>query len=233
MAIQGVLFDLGNTLVSYYQAKDFNPILRKIIKQCCRSLADTGICFDEQSVFEKAKELNKERPDLAVYPLADRLQLLFGQEMVLSTQQINDLIDEFMKPIFSAAKVDTAAVPLLQALRRMGIKTGILSNTPWGCPSELWYSELKRHDLADNIDLALFCVDVGWRKPAKIIFNTALQKLGLAAQDTIYVGDDPCWDIEGARNAGLTPVLLTRDKVPLNIEVATIKSLEEVLLLVN
>jgi len=233
MAIHGVLFDLGNTLVSYYQAEDFHPLLRNIINQCCRSLADTGITFDEESLFNKAKELNQERQDLAVYPLADRLQALFGGETVLSSGLISDLINVFMQPIFNEAKVDPAAVPLLQALRRKGIKTGILSNTPWGCPSELWLSELKRHNLADNIDLALFCVDVGWRKPATIIFKTALQKLGLEAQDTIYVGDDPCWDIEGARNSGLNPVLLARDKAPSNIEAVTIRSLEEVLLLVN
>ena len=233
MAIKGVLFDLGNTLVSYYQADDFYPILRKSIRQCCRMLADTGITFNEDILFAKAMDLNYERDDLAVYPLLDRLQVLFGQEIDLSPRQISGLMDAFMQPIFNKAQADPAAVPLLQELRQRGIKTGILSNTPWGCPAKLWHSELKRHNLADNIDLALFCVDVGWRKPAPPIFAAALRKLGLAAQDTIYVGDDPVWDVEGAGNAGLCPVLLVRDNVPVNNEVVTVSSLDEVLSLIK
>ena len=233
MAVHGVLFDLGNTLVSYYQAEDFHPILKKCIRRCCQSLAGTGVIFDEDVLFARAKRLNREREDLSVYPLAERLQVLFGREINLNRQQIGSLVDTFMGPIFSVARIDDAAIPLLQALRGRGIKTGILSNTPWGSPSRLWRAELRRHHLADNIDLALFCVDVGWRKPAPQLFNTALERLGLESQHTIYVGDDPRWDIAGARNAGLTPLLLAKEAPDPNQDAVTVRSLDAILPLVT
>ena len=34
MPIRAVLFDLGNTLVSYYQPPDFMPILRRSLQAC-------------------------------------------------------------------------------------------------------------------------------------------------------------------------------------------------------
>lgn len=162
MVIHGILFDLGNSLVSYYQ-----------------------------------------------------------------------LIEAFMGPIFDVARLDAETIPLLRALRDQGIKTGILSNTSWGCPSALWYAELDSHGLSENIDLALFCVGVGWRKPKPAIFETALKKLGLKPQHTLFVGDDPRWDVEGAMNAGLRPVLLDKGIGDADMDVLSVKSLQEILSLID
>jgi FMN phosphatase YigB (HAD superfamily) len=40
------------------------------------------------------------------------------------------------------------------------------------------------------------------------LFEHALATLGVAAERTLFVGDDPEWDIAGAQRAGLAPVLL-------------------------
>jgi hypothetical protein len=36
--MRAVLFDLGNTLVSYYAAPDFGPILRRALRACIEVL---------------------------------------------------------------------------------------------------------------------------------------------------------------------------------------------------
>jgi FMN phosphatase YigB (HAD superfamily) len=52
---------------------------------------------------------------------------------------------------------------------------------------------------------------VGYQKPHPAIFLHALELLGAAPQDAIHVGDDPVADVDGARRAGIEPVLIVRD----------------------
>jgi putative hydrolase of the HAD superfamily len=83
-----------------------------------------------------------------------------------------------------------------------------VSNTPWGSPADAWRAELTRHGLLDRVDAAVFCMDVGWRKPHRAPFDRALSLLEVAPADALFVGDDHRWDVVGAQNAGLRPVLL-------------------------
>jgi HAD superfamily hydrolase (TIGR01509 family) len=140
--------------------------------------------------------------------LADRLRELFGEYESLDEASALALGTAFLKPIFAMARLDPQAVPLLEALRGRGIKTAIVSNTPWGSPAYAWRAELERHGLLDTVDATVFCMDVGWRKPHRAPFDRALSLLDVAPADALFVGDDHRWDIVGAQNAGLRPVLL-------------------------
>jgi FMN phosphatase YigB (HAD superfamily) len=74
---KAVLFDLGNTLVSYYAAAEFAPILRACLRGC-RAGLERASALDEDELFQRALTLNVERADQAVWPLAERLQILFA-----------------------------------------------------------------------------------------------------------------------------------------------------------
>ena len=71
-----------------------------------------------------------------------------------------------------------------------------------------WHEELRRHGLRDKVDAVVFCVDVGWRKPHRAPFDRALELLGIQADQVVFVGDHPEWDVLGARKVGLRPMLL-------------------------
>jgi HAD superfamily hydrolase (TIGR01549 family) len=143
-----------------------------------------------------------------VWPLEERLQMLFGPYASLDTGVTERLAQAFLEPIFSTAQVRHDALPVLLGLERRGVKTGIVSNTPWGSPGRIWRSELARHELLAAVDAVVFCQDVGWRKPHPTPFRRALEMIGVAAKDAAFVGDDPVWDVEGAESAGLLPILL-------------------------
>jgi len=81
---------------------------------------------------------------------------------------------------------------------------------PLGFTVELWRRELQCLGLAQYFDAQVFCRDVGWRKPAKTIFESAIKALGTQPGECLFVGDDPRWDIVGARSAGMEAVLLDR-----------------------
>jgi HAD superfamily hydrolase (TIGR01509 family) len=205
---RAVLFDLGNTLVSYYTTSDFLPVLRQSVLECMRILPPQWH-LDEDRLLQKAQALNVERSDHAVWPLAERLAVLFGCEIFPSALQ-ERLTAAFLNPIFATAVPDPAALSVLAALRAARVSTAIVSNTPWGSPAAPWRAELARHHLLTAVDAVVFCADVGHRKPHHAPFERALTLLGLHAADAIFVGDDPCWDVAGAQQVGMQPLLLTR-----------------------
>jgi putative hydrolase of the HAD superfamily len=208
VAIRAILFDLGNTLVGYYTSSEFPLVLRRCLRECASALGRRENPARDEDLFERALLLNREQADYAVRPLAARLQELFGAYESLDEASAQALGAAFLKPIFAMARPDPQAVPLLEALRARGIKTAIVSNTPWGSPADAWRAELARHGLLDKVDATVFCMEVGWRKPHRAPFDRALSLLEVAPADALFIGDDHRWDIVGAQNAGLRPVLL-------------------------
>lgn len=208
MAIRAVLFDLGNTLVCYYQSTEFPVVLKRCLQECVKELGLAEDADRDKELFERGLLLNREQPDFAVRPLAERLKELFGMYGALDGASTEGLVSAFLKPIFATARLDPQAVPVLEVLRGAGIKTASVANTPWGSPADAWRGELTRHGLLDKVDATVFCMDVGWRKPHRAPFDRALSLLDVAPAETLFVGDDHRWDVLGAQSAGLLPVLL-------------------------
>jgi HAD superfamily hydrolase (TIGR01509 family) len=203
VAIRAILFDLGNTLVGYYTSNEFPTVLRRCLHECASVLGQTP----DSDLFERALLLNRERRDYAVQPLAARLGTLFGTHAhdEVSGQTLEAA---FLRPIFATAQLNPQAIPVLETLRGLGIKTAIVSNTPWGSPAGAWRQELTRHGLLGIVDATVFCTDVGWRKPHRAPFDRALALLDVTPAEALFVGDDHRWDVVGARNAGIRPVLI-------------------------
>jgi putative hydrolase of the HAD superfamily len=61
--------------------------------------------------------------------------------------------------------------------------------------------------LGGSFEFVIDSHDVGIEKPSPRIFELACERLGLAPARCAYVGDVMAFDIEGARAAGLVPVL--------------------------
>ena len=233
MAIRAILFDLGNTLVSYYTSGEFPLVLRRCLWECVWALGQTEDHARDEDLFERALLLNREQPDFEVRPLAARLQELFGADESIDEASAEALGTAFLKPIFAMARLDPQAIPLLKALRGRGIKTAIVSNTPWGSPAGPWRAELTRHGLLDKVDATVFCMDVGWRKPHRAPFDRALSLLEVAPADALFVGDDHRWDVVGAQNAGLRPVLLESVVPKPERECLTITNLADIIALLT
>ena len=206
MPTRAVLFDLGNTLVSYYRAPEFPTILRQCLMACLEELGLAGAALDGD-LHTRALALNRETPEHTVWPLGERLAVLFP-DRATDPPTLARLSRAFLEPIFATARLDPEALPLLAALRASGIRTAIVSNTPWGSQAQAWRAELSRHGLLAAVDATVFCVDAGHRKPHPAPIERALGALGVSPKDAIFVGDDVRWDVAGARAAGVRPVLI-------------------------
>jgi putative hydrolase of the HAD superfamily len=228
VAPRAVLFDLGNTLVGYYRSAEFPDVLHRCLQECADVLGLPADSARGRETFNRALLLNEEQPNCAVRPLAERLKFLFGADVPSAT-----LVAAFLKPIFRTARLDPHAVHVLETLRSAGIKTAIVSNTPWGSPSGAWREELGRHGLLNAVDATVFCMDVGWRKPHRAPFERALSLLGVHPAEALFVGDDPRWDVMGAQGAGVRPVLLAPTWTDGIADHLTIRDLRDIIGLVQ
>ena len=74
---------------------------------------------------------------------------------------------------------------------------------------------------------------VATAKPHPDIFRYALDRAGLRADEVLYVGDSYVADVLGARSVGIAPVLIDREGKAPNVDCAVVRSLGEVLELVD
>ena len=98
---------------------------------------------------------------------------------------------------------------VLRRLHARGLTIGLISNT------QRCLSSFESHFALDG----LFSVMVssaahGYMKPHPSIFQTALQQAGVAAEESMMVGDSLKHDVLGARSLGMRAILLSRNGIP-------------------
>jgi putative hydrolase of the HAD superfamily len=72
--------------------------------------------------------------------------------------------------------------------------------------------ELHKVGLLGYFDPLVISGDYGYRKPDRRLFQLALDGMGVAAENALYVGNDMHRDIYGAQQAGLTTVMFDSDQ---------------------
>jgi REG-2-like HAD superfamily hydrolase len=124
----------------------------------------------------------------------------------------DDLPESFFRAIDAAFHRRAAwhifpeVVPALDVMRAAGLRLGVVSNWGWTAPELLHLLELASH-----FEVLSISARVGYQKPHPAIFRHALELLDVAPEEAIHVGDDPRADVDGARRAGVEPVLIVRE----------------------
>ena len=72
--------------------------------------------------------------------------------------------------------------------------------------------ELHKVGLLDYFELIVVSGDHGYRKPDRRLFQFALDGMGVAAENALYVGNDMHRDIFGAQEVGMTTVKFESDQ---------------------
>ena len=78
-----------------------------------------------------------------------------------------------------------------------------------GTPSVQW-AKIRGSGLEKYFGQIIISGDLNTRKPDPVIFNTALDKLGIAPDETIMIGDNLKSDIKGAAGAGIKSMWINR-----------------------
>jgi len=94
---------------------------------------------------------------------------------------------------------------VLEHLKNLGLKLGIISNFDTRI-----YSVLDSLGIRHFFDAITLSSEVGFSKPDRRLFESAVRALGVRAPSVLMVGDNPDDDVEPAMQAGLAAVLLDR-----------------------
>lgn len=139
-----------------------------------------------------------------------------GQDDV--AMAVRDIVRDLRKePRVSLPALFDDALPAIKALKDRGILLGVISNAS---------RELSHH--CQEVDVVLTSQEAGARKPEPLIFLTALGKANVPAAEAIFVGDQYKADVQGARSAGMSAVLLDRfDLYPQITDCPRIRNLTE------
>ncbi len=88
--------------------------------------------------------------------------------------------------------------------------------------------KLNTINIYDLLDFSLVSSEYIVKKPDKQIFEYTAKQLGLNTNECVYVGDNYNIDVLGSRNAGMTPIYVSR-KNEIHNDVTTIKQISELL----
>jgi 5'-nucleotidase len=157
----------------------------------------------------------------ATYGFANTLRAL-GLAPALAEPMLNtwrELVLEEAVPFKDTYQV-------LSAVRKQ-YTTGILTNGF----TVLQRQKINKYRLAEYVDFTLVSEEVGYHKPDARVFLEALKMAGnTPPAETLYVGDNPITDIQGAISAGLTPVFINiRNKAEVPDNVLQISRLSDLL----
>jgi HAD superfamily hydrolase (TIGR01509 family) len=104
-----------------------------------------------------------------------------------------------------AHEVLSSAQALLDSLRSLGLKTGIVANS-WPDPARVLRADAERFGLADRVDVMVFSEEVGARKPDPELYRYCCRHLGVEPSEVMHVGDDLENDVQAAAAVGITTV---------------------------
>lgn len=158
-----------------------------------------------------------------------RLSALVIQNLNVATnaievERLSDLLRDRHNEISSGIPLELYpdAEPVLTQLLASGFTLALVSNAPPDTSAtvdELGLSRYFRHVVISGV--------VGFSKPNPEIFRIALAKASSKPQETVHIGDVYASDVVGARNAGISPILLDRDGTARAADCEKITTLEE------
>jgi putative hydrolase of the HAD superfamily len=195
---RAILFDALGTLLDFEPP---GPHLRAALRE--RTGTDVGEQGAEDAIRREIAyyraHLHEGRDPESLLGL--RIRCAEAMELPFATPVV---LDALLASLRFHAYEDSA--PALRALRAAGIRTVVVSNWDWSL-----HERLHETGLAELVDGALASAEVGSAKPDGLIFAAALELAGARPEETWHVGDTPEADVEGARAAGIRPLLIARD----------------------
>ncbi len=231
--MKAVLFDLGHTLIDYYD--DWKGPEERVVDRVYQMVSQRapGVDRDEfvthlSGSLAHARE--RKTQEMVEVPLVDLMGQCLEHYRALDEDNLRDSLEIFYGVLLEDRRLVSGAVELLHGLKERGLALGLISDVAWGLPSEYPMRDIQHFGLDAYFDDYVFSTDVGLRKPHPKVFKIALSNLGVSASEAMYIGNSLAHDIRGAKGVGMKAVLKRSTYCPMAEVQAdhTISSLDEV-----
>ncbi len=208
--VAAVFFDLYGTLAG------FKPDRFEIQSQACaqfgieltprgvlRGYALADAFMGEQNATAPLRTLD-EAETTRFFAEYER-RVLRGCGVEASTELAAEIWRVIREIPYEMARFDDV-LPAFDLLKQQGLTLGLISNM--NTPARELVEDMG---LSPYLDFSVTSGEVGMEKPHPPIFEEALRRAGATAAESAHVGDQLSSDIDGAANAGITPILIDRD----------------------
>jgi putative hydrolase of the HAD superfamily len=211
--IRAVFFDVGGTLA--YPHPSFHAVIARVLAEHGVETTAERVAAVEPAVWQAIDAYWHQGGNFTRSDAESRQFWYWVYETFLRLLGVADAGDlpqrlyaEFVK--HETYRLYADSLPALQALRDRGLLLGVISN--W----EEWLEQLLLHlEIHTYFTSTTISGRSGVEKPDPRIFAQALESLGVEPHEAAHVGDSFRHDVEGARAAGLVPVLIDREgKLP-------------------
>jgi len=196
---QAVLFDLYNTLIDI-RTDEHAPAVWEQMSQFLTYhgvLAEASaldLAFRSQ-VREQQAQAGEKYPEIDIAAIFQ--SFLTPERKRKPTRNAIQLAQLFRALSMRRIELFPDTLPALEALQ--GVPTALVSDA-----QRFWLEpEMKRLGLGSHFAVRVVSSDHGFRKPDPRLFAMALQQLGIAPENAVYIGDSPYRDAQGAQMAGM------------------------------
>lgn len=187
--LTAVVFDLDDTLA-------VTEADRTTLLETAADRAAVPLTFDREAYLEAHSEHSGTESRLPVF------ESLVGADAPELTRAYRETIGDALVPIEGVE----AVLSTLRTRYRIGLLTD--------GPGETQRDKLRRLGWSDAFDAVVVTGPIRAPKPDRRAFETITRELGVLPEETVYVGDHPVRDIEGAVAAGLYAVQVCYDDGP-------------------
>lgn len=192
---KAVIFDMYETLITHYNCQlYFGAEMAK----------DAGVTKEEffrvwrTDEYEWMRTIGKMTlEELLTMTLKDVGK--FSQELVekLAAKRVETKVECFHH-------LHPQIIPMLENLKKQGLKIGLISNC--------YFEEAKvirDSELFPYFDAVCLSCELGIRKPEEEIYKVCMKELSVEAPECVYVGDGGSYELETAKKLGMKPIQAT------------------------
>ena len=212
--LDGVLFDLGNTLIPFTPKDSMEFVLKWFYST--PGLEETVTFPDflrsfRSVVVKERKRMLESRWETSVRTRARMIEehlIDNGFDVKGISKPLGSTHTSAFTSCLRIGKNGRDILDVLSSSQRASgenLKLGLITNAGDGDAIRQF---MERNDLERFFEAVMISEEIGFAKPWKEIFDLALDKMNVAPERSVYVGDRYKIDILGARNAGMHPVYL-------------------------
>ena len=192
---EAVIFDFFGTLAPSYAVNAYKQILSTMAGE----LGIPSNFFIESWLNTFSERAIGKIPD--VRSNIDAICHEFG--MSPRTEQVEAAMGVRLEYAKQNIRPKQGAINTLAQIKGLGFKLGLITDCASELP-ELWH----KTEFASYFDVTLFSCVEGIKKPDPEIYKKASNLLEVAPEKCLYIGDGGSYELTGAKNIGMTPVLL-------------------------
>lgn len=209
MAIKAVIFDFIGTLATVEGYAYENSV-----KKMYESLRDVGFNMSYEHFTQAYERAHQKYRAIRYQELVEVTNVVWLSEALNSLgfatnpdeENVKEAINIFFKDYIQSLRRRKCATRTLKTLSKGGYALGLISNFTY---APVIYAGLRKLNLSQFFNAILVSEDVGWRKPHPNIFKEALRRLDKRAEQTVFVGDSPVEDIQGAKGMGMRTIFIS------------------------